>query len=120
MTLHRGEVYWADLRPRSGSEQSGRRPVVVVSHAIFNESASWKSVIVVPLSTSESQRARAATVVLIPRRSAGLPASSVAVCHQVTTLDRSKLKERIGRLPDDYMGEIARGLKLALQLDEFA
>jgi mRNA-degrading endonuclease toxin of MazEF toxin-antitoxin module len=90
----------------------------VVSHEIFNEAMSWRSVIVVPLSTSASQRARAATVVAIPRRTGGLPASSAAICHQVTTLDRAKLKERIGTLPAEYMREIGRGLKLALQIDD--
>jgi len=119
MTLHRGDIHWADLQPRSGAEQAGRRPVVVVSNEIFNESVAWRSVIVVPLSTSASRRARAATVVSIPRRSGGLPASSVALCHQVTTLDRSKLRERIGTMPGDYMRQIARGLKVALQIDEY-
>jgi mRNA interferase MazF len=111
-------VYWAELKPRSGSEQSGRRPVVVVSHQIFNEAGAWRSVIVVPFSTSEAQRGRALTVVSVPRRTGGLGDASVALCHQVTTLDRGKLKERLGTLPDDYMAEIARGLKMALQLDD--
>jgi hypothetical protein len=59
-------------------------------------------------------------VVAIPRRTGGLPMSSGAICHQVATLDRSKLKERIGTLPAGYMRQIARGLKLALQIDEFS
>jgi mRNA interferase MazF len=118
MTLRRGDLYWAELRPRSGSEQSGRRPVVVVSHQIFNEAAAWRSVIVVPCSTSELQRRRAATVVPIPRGAGGLRVSSVAVCHQVTTLDRSKLTRRIGSLPADYLREIGKGLAMALQLHE--
>lgn len=53
--MKRGEVYWADLVPRSGSEQVGRRPVVVVSHDGFNQTPGWMSVIVVPVSTSASQ-----------------------------------------------------------------
>jgi mRNA-degrading endonuclease toxin of MazEF toxin-antitoxin module len=48
----RGEIYWADLHPRSGSEQSGRKPVLIVSHDGFNCVPAWRSVIVVPLSTS--------------------------------------------------------------------
>jgi mRNA interferase MazF len=118
MTVRRGEVYWADLRPRSGAEQSGRRPVIVVSHEVFNEAASWRSVIVVPCSTSDAQRRRAATVIAIPRRTGGFPSSSVALCHQVTTLDRTKLVERIGTLPAEYLREIGRGLRVALQLDD--
>jgi mRNA-degrading endonuclease toxin of MazEF toxin-antitoxin module len=50
--MKRGEVYWADLAPRSGSEQQGRRPVIVISHNAFNQTQTWRSIIVVPLSTS--------------------------------------------------------------------
>jgi len=56
--MKRGEVYWADLVPRSGSEQTGRRPVLVVSHDGFNQTAAWKSIIVVPITTSASQAKR--------------------------------------------------------------
>ena len=58
--MKRGEIYWADLAPRSGSEQTGRRPVILVSHDGFNQTPSWKSIIVVPISTSASQGKRAA------------------------------------------------------------
>ena len=117
MILRRGDIYWAELRPRSGSEQTGRRPVIVVSHQIFNDAPSWRSIIVVPCSTSDAQRRRSATVVEIPRRVGGMPAGSVALCHQVTTLDRAKMRERIGSLPAEHLRAIARGLALALQLD---
>ena len=119
MTLRRGDVHWALLKPRSGSKQSGRRPVLVVSNDIFNTAAAWRSVIVVPASTSEAQRRRVATIVSVPKRTAGLPSESVFLCHQVTTLDRAKLGERLGTLPDDYLREIERGLMAALQIGSF-
>ena len=50
--MKRGEAHWADLMPRPGSEQTGRRPVVVVSHDGFNRTPGWRSIIVVPISTS--------------------------------------------------------------------
>ena len=114
--MRRGEVYWADLIPRSGSEQKGRRPVVVVSHDGFNQSPHWQSIIVVPISTSASQARRGPTVVMIPRGAGGLPAVSCAVCHQVTTLDRTKLTTRIGVLPEAVLDELAEGLKAAMNL----
>lgn len=117
MNLQRGDIYWAELRPRSGSEQSGRRPVIVVSHQIFNDASAWRSIIVVPCSTSDAQRRRAATVVQIPRKVGGLPSGCVALCHQVTTIDRAKLRDRIGSLPAEYVRALGRGLALALQLD---
>lgn len=115
--MRRGEVYWADLAPRSGSEQTGRRPVILVSHDAFNLAPDWRSVIVVPISTSASQARRGPTVVQIPGGAAGLPRASVAVCHQVTTLDRAKLSKRIGILSPDLSRGIEAGLKAALDLD---
>ena len=115
--MRRGEVYWADLIPRSGSEQKGRRPVVVISHDGFNQSPRWQSIIVIPISTSASQARRGPTVVMIPRGTGGLPAESCAVCHQVTTLDRAKLTSRIGVLPDAVLTDLGEGLKAAMNLE---
>jgi mRNA interferase MazF len=115
--MKRGEVYWADLIPRSGSKQTGRRPVIVVSHDGFNRTPGWRSIIVVPLSTSASQGRRGLTVVEIPGGAAGLPKTSLAVCHQVTTLDRAKLTKKIGALPSESLKVVEEGLKAALDLD---
>jgi mRNA interferase MazF len=97
--VRRGEVYWAELGPRSGVEQSGRRPVIIVSHDGFNEVPTWLSVIVVPVSTSETPARRGPTAVLLATGAGGLRVPSVALCHQMTTLDRTKLSERLGALP---------------------
>jgi mRNA-degrading endonuclease toxin of MazEF toxin-antitoxin module len=115
--MKRGDVYWADLVPRSGSEQTGRRPVIVVSHDGFNQTPGWRSVIVVPISTSSSQGKRGPTVVELSGGSAGLTKSSFAVCHQVTTLDRAKLTKRVGSLPPGPLNEVEQGLKAAIDLD---
>jgi mRNA interferase MazF len=115
--MRRGDVYWADLVPRSGSEQTGRRPVVLVSHNGFNQTPGWRSIIVVPISASASQAKRGPTVVGIPGGIAGLSKDSGAVCHQVTTIDRAKLIKRIGALTPDLFHEVERGLKAAMDLD---
>jgi mRNA interferase MazF len=115
--MKRGEIYWAHLVPRSGSEQTGRRPVIVVSHDGFNQTPTWRSVIVVPISTSESQGKRGPTVVEIPRGKGGLLNASFAVCHQVTTLDRAKLTKMIGALPAEILEEVEGALKAAMDLD---
>jgi len=115
--MKRGDVYRADLLPRSGSEQTGRRPVVVVSHDGFNQTPAWMSIIVVPISSSASQAKRGPSVVGIPAGVAGLPKASVAVCHQVTTLDRAKLTRRIGSLPGELLREVDSGLRAAMDLD---
>ena len=115
--MKRGEVYWADLVPRSGSEQTGRRPVILVSHDGFNQTPGWRSIIVVPISTSSSQGKRGPTVVELSGGAAGLPKASFAVCHQVTTLDRAKMTKRIGALPPEFLREVDEGLKAAMYLE---
>lgn len=114
--MKRGEVYVADLVPRSGSEQQGRRPVIVLSHDAFNQAPGWRSIIVVPVSTSARQARRGLTAVLLPQGAGGLEQESVALCHQVTTLDRAKLSQRIGELTSDQLRQVEAGLKAAVDL----
>lgn len=107
--MKRGEVYWADLVPRC--------PVIVVSHDGFNQAPAWRSAIVVPISSSASQGKRGITAVEIPGGVAGLPKTSFAVCHQVTTLDRAKLTKRVGSLPPELLEFVDEALRAALDLD---
>jgi len=114
--LKRGEVYWADLAPRSGSEQQGRRPVIIVSNDELNQIPNWKSIIVVPLSTSAIQRRRGPSAILLHQGAAGLTRQCVALCHQLTTLDRSKFSRRIGRLNSVELDRLNDGLRATLEL----
>jgi mRNA-degrading endonuclease toxin of MazEF toxin-antitoxin module len=90
--------------------------VIVISHDGFNEVPEWRSVIVIPVSTSETQARRGPTAVLLAEGSGGLRSASVALCHQVTTLDRAKLRERVGMLPRGALDEVEDGLRIALDL----
>lgn len=114
--MRRGDLFLAVLRPRSGAEIHGERPVLVVSHDSFNKVESWRSVTVVPLTTSSRQARRGPTAVTIPDGAGGLRGEGVAVCHQITTLDRSKLTRRLGVLPDDVLAEVEGGIRAALDL----
>ncbi|MGH9835636.1 MAG: type II toxin-antitoxin system PemK/MazF family toxin [Blastocatellia bacterium] len=114
--MKRGEIYWADLAPRSGSEQQGRRPVIVISHDAFNQAPGWRSVIVVPISTSTAQARRGPTAIALPAGAGGLKKAAAALCHQVTTLDRAKLTQFIGTLNQPLLGQVEDGLKAAMQL----
>lgn len=114
--MRRGEVWWAVLQPRTGSEQSGRRPVVVLSHDSFNQTANWNSVIVIPCSTSGQQAKRTPTIVPLSKGTGGLPQDCVAVGHQITTLDRSKLQQQIGALPDLELRAIERAVMNAIDI----
>jgi len=114
--MKRGDIYWATLLPRSGSEQSGRRPVIILSHDAFNQTPGWRSIIVVPVSTSVKQARRGPTVVALNAGTAGLPSESCAVCHQITTLDRAKLTDKIGALSYDALTLVEQALLAAVDI----
>lgn len=113
MNIKRGGIYWANIKPRSGSEQSGRRPIVVVSHDSFNSVKNWNSLIVVPLSTSLK---KGPTTIFLSEDKKRFSQKSIIICHQITTLDRSKIEEYIGELKEDEMKLLEEGLKNALSL----
>jgi mRNA interferase MazF len=114
--MKRGDIYWGTLSPRSGSEQSGRRPVIILSHDAFNQTPTWRSVIVVPVSTSATQSRRGPTVVALSEGTAGLAGESCALCHQATTLDRAKLTDKIGTLSLDVLTLVERALLAAVDI----
>ena len=116
----RGEIYWAEFEPRSGSEQQGHRPAIVVSHNGFNQTQNWNSVIVVPISSSRNQARRSATIIELEPNDTGLTMTSFAICHQITTLDRRKFGRRIGVLSKEASRRIERGMlyALAIEIDE--
>ncbi len=108
----RGEIYVVNLAPRSGSEQQGRRPCVVVSHDAFTSNPSWMSVTIVPLTSSIRWLQPSPTTVLFRAGECGLPKACAALAHQVTTIDRSKLvAPGVGRLTPDKEAELAAALR---------
>jgi mRNA interferase MazF len=92
------------------------RPVIVVSHDAFNQTPGWRSVIVVPVSTAAAQAQRGPTAVPLPAGAGGLKKDSVALCHQVTTLDRRKLTLLAGVLPPELLAQVGEGLRIAQDL----
>jgi mRNA interferase MazF len=116
MIMKRGDLCWAELKPRSGSEQTGRQPVVIISNNGFNEVPNWRSVIVIPVTTSSRQSLRGPTVVSLSGVGSVLSQNSAAVCHQITTLDRSMIDTRIGALSRVEMEGIEEGIRAACDL----
>jgi len=115
--MKRGDIYQAQLLPRSGSEQRGKRPVIIISHDAFNKTPNWRSIIVIPISTSTSQARRSPTAISLPAGNGGLRKDSVALCHQITTLDRTKLTEKWGSLSKNLISQVEIGIRNALDLD---
>ena len=90
--------------------------MLVISNDGFNEIDAWRSVVVVPCSTSDKQRVRGPTSVPLKKGAGGLRKGSVVVCHQITTLDRDKLVTRWGALDADELAAVEDGLRAALDL----
>ncbi len=100
-----------DLALRSGSEQMGRRPGIVVSSNTFSENPRWRSVTVVPLTSSPRWQIPSPTTVAFAKGECGLPKACSALAHQVTTLDKGKiLAPAIGRLTAGKIAEVAEAL----------
>jgi mRNA interferase MazF len=114
--LKRGDIYWANLQPRSGSEQPGQRPVLIISHDGFNETEEWNSVIVIPLSTSTRQFKQGPTTVHLSKGTASLSKGSLVLAHQITTIDRKKLSRRLGSLSKTSLLDVEVALKAAVNL----
>lgn len=113
----RGEVYMVRLEPRSGSEQGGMRRILV-SHDSFNQVDTWRSVTVVPLTSSARWTKTSPTTVVFEAGEAGLTKDCAALAHQVTTVDRSKLVlPPLGRLSQERVAEVGQALRNYLDLE---
>ena len=113
----RGEIYFMDLSPRSGSEQTGRRPGIFVSNNVFSDNPRWHSVTVVPLSSTERWQRPSPTTVLFQEGEFNLPRACAALAHQVSTLDKSKVvATAVGRLTSTKMAEVDAALRNYLVL----
>ena len=110
--MKRGEIWWAGLPTRRGSEPAHRRPVVIVSSDAFNRSR-IQTVIVAAI-TSNLRLAEAPGNVRLTRRQSRLPKESVINVSQLLTLDRSFVSRRVGKLPAGQLAALEDGLRLAL------
>lgn len=101
----RGDVIWADLNPDRGHEQAGRRPVVVISHDVFNERSG--TVIAMALT---SQPQRAGFPLTLELSGEDLPRRSWVKISQIRTLSRQRLGKRIARLEPEQLDLLVEGL----------
>jgi mRNA interferase MazF len=111
--MQRGDVYWCDLGLPRGSEQAGTRPVVILQADAVRDV--WTTIIVVPL-TSQMQWLRLPTCVAVPRGAGGLRDDSVALCHQVSVVDKARIRDYIGTLPANILRDIEDTVILTLGL----
>ena len=109
----RGEIYSANLDPVVGSEQGGLRPVLIIQNDIGNR---YSPTVIVLALTSQIQKARLPTHVLIPSDGHGLEKDSVVLAEQIRTLDKRRLRERIGTLKPEVMEKVSQALKISLNV----
>jgi mRNA interferase MazF len=112
--VNRGDVYLANLNPTLGSEQSGFRPVVIVSRDAINRSS--PVVIAVPVTSCSEGRRIYPSQVLIAAPDGGLRRDSIALGEQLRAITRDRLGERWGSLGASVMGRLDRALLIALDL----
>jgi mRNA interferase MazF len=103
MTVARGEVWFADLNPTRGSEQAGARPVIIFQTDRLNEFSS--TVLAIPLTTN-LRRAALPSCLQIRQGDGGLTSDSVALCHQMRVLDKTRLQRRLGVLSQPTLSAV--------------
>jgi mRNA interferase MazF len=113
MMVRRGDVFYADLSPVIGSEQGGVRPVLVVQNDIGNK---YSPTIIISAITSQINKAKLPTHVEITAPEYGLPKDSVVLLEQIRTIDKKRLREKIGRFNDEMMRSVDDALKISVGL----
>ncbi len=111
MTIKRGELYYADLSPVVGSEQGGVRPVLVVQNDVGNK---YSPTVIAAAVTSKINKAKLPTHIELPSNTYGLAKDSVILLEQIRTLDKRRLKERIGELNTATMNRVDNAILISL------
>ena len=109
--IKRGELYYADLSPVIGSEQGGVRPVLVVQNDVGNK---YSPTVIAAAVTSQINKAKLPTHIELSAVDYGLSKDSVVLLEQIRTLDKKRLKERIGELPLSTMERVNTALLISL------
>jgi mRNA interferase MazF len=113
MIVKRGDIYYADLSPVIGSEQGGVRPILVIQNDVGNK---YSPTIIIAAITSQINKARLPTHVEITAQDFGLPKDSVVLLEQIRTIDKKRLREKIGKFDEDMMRKVDQALKISVGL----
>lgn len=109
-TIKRGDIFYADLSPVVGSEQGGLRPVLVVQNDVGNK---YSPTIIAAAITSKMSKAKLPTHIELGAEECGLPRDSVALLEQIRTLDKSRLKGKIGEVDNNTLIQIDGALMVS-------
>lgn len=111
MIVKRGETWLADLNPTRGSEQAGTRPVLIFQNNLINKYTT--TILTIPLTTN-LRRASLPSCVQISKGEGGLASDSVALCHQLRVLDKTRLTRRLGAVSPKTISAIESCVKFTM------
>ena len=113
MSVKRGDIYYADLSPVVGSEQGGMRPVLIIQNDVGNR---YSPTVIAAAITSRMGKTRLPTHIDIYAERVGLAKDSVVLLEQIRTLDKRRLKEKMGHLDDKMMAEVNNAIAVSFGL----
>ncbi|MDD6252196.1 MAG: type II toxin-antitoxin system PemK/MazF family toxin [Ruminococcus sp.] len=113
MNIKRGDIYYADLSPVVGSEQGGVRPVLIVQNNMGNK---YSPTVIAAAITSQQSKANIPTHITIESDSSGLSKNSVVLLEQVRTIDKQRLKEKMGSIGQSTMNRIDEAISISMGL----
>ena len=113
MSVRRGEIYYADLSPVVGSEQGGIRPVLIVQNDIGNR---YSPTVIAAAITSQHDKTELPTHIKVNADGCGLTKDSIVLLEQVRTIDKRRLKEKMGTLDDGSMFRVDHALSVSFGL----
>ena len=108
--VRRGDIYFADLSPVVGSEQGGTRPVLIVQNNVGNK---YSPTVIAAAITSQVNKARLPTHIELTGSSFGLTRDSVILLEQIRTIDKRRLREKMGRLDEAAMEKVDEALAVS-------
>ena len=113
MTVKRGDIYYADLSPVIGSEQGGVRPVLIIQNDVGNR---YSPTVIAAAITSQQDKTRLPTHIRLSADDCGLAKDSIVLLEQVRTIDKQRLKERMGSLGSFAMDRVDQALSVSFGL----
>jgi len=113
VVIKRGDIFYADLSPVIGSEQGGIRPVLIVQNDIGNK---YSPTVIASAITSQINKAKLPTHIELSAKDYGLPKDSVVLLEQIRTIDKKRLREKIGHLDDELMEKVNEALTISFGL----